>query len=122
MQVLDAPTRRGRVRRSPTTARRGRHDATVWCSVFDRIRRSEFAGQLGALRFEVRDSVVLLQGEAAHRRDIPYLLALVWSVPGVAGVRDELTFCGEAPAEISRPSVSQATPPTRRRLNGRPHA
>lgn len=118
MRVLDAPPRAGTVRRSPVLARRARWDATVWRSVFDRIRRSEFADQLGALRFEVRDGVVLLQGEAAHREDIPYLLALVWSVPGVAGVRHELTFCGAAPAEVSRPSVSQAAQPARRRVRG----
>ena len=118
MQVLDAPPRGGPVRRSPTPARRGRSDTAIWSALFDRVRTSEYADQLGGLRFEVRDGVVLLQGEAAHRGDIPYLLALVWSVPGVAGVRNELTFCGEAPAELAVPRMDRPAPPARRRRNG----
>jgi osmotically-inducible protein OsmY len=94
-------------------ARAPRTDTTVWCAVFDRLATSEFAEQLGAIRFEVRDGVVLLQGEAAHREDLPRLVAVVWSVPGVAGVRDLLTFCGETPAEMSGRRCSQAGTPSR---------
>jgi osmotically-inducible protein OsmY len=83
-------------------------DTVTWRAVFDRLAASEFAGQLGAIRFEVRDGVVLLQGEAVHREDLPRLLAVVWSVPGVADVRDRLTFCGETPGELREPRCSQA--------------
>jgi len=85
-----------------------RSDTAVWRAVFERLATSEFAGQLGAIRFEVRDGAVLLQGEAAHREDVPRLVAVVWSVPGVAGVRDQLTFCGETPAEVRGRRCSQA--------------
>jgi osmotically-inducible protein OsmY len=85
-----------------------RSDTVTWRAVFDRLATSEFAGQLGAIRFEVRDGTVLLQGEAAHREDLPRLVAVVWSVPGVAGVRDQLTFCGETPGELREPRCSQA--------------
>jgi osmotically-inducible protein OsmY len=81
--------------------------------MFDRLQTSDLADQLGAIRFEVREGVVSLQGEAAHQENVPRLVAMAWSVPGVAGVREELTFCGETPEELSKPRCSQATPGAR---------